>query len=108
RLEEPPDLAALGAAFGMSPSHLLRRLTPGLADAEFRAAWAGLRPGTPDALPILGPVPGREGLLLATGHFRNGVLLSAVTAPIIADLATGRMPEFSLEPFRPERFLEGA
>jgi len=55
------------------------RLVPSLAAAQFVSAWSGLRPGTPDARPILGdsPVPG---LFFATGHFRNGILLAPATA----------------------------
>jgi glycine oxidase len=64
-------------------------LVPGLAEASFAGAWAGLRPATPSGSPILGPVEGWDGLLLATGHFRNGVLLSAITGDIISALALG-------------------
>lgn len=81
------------------------RVAPGLADAAVDGAWAGLRPGTPDDLPILGPDPAVDGLFYATGHFRNGILLAPVTAAALAPLLAGRDPSpVSLEPFRPDRF----
>ena len=70
-----------------------RALVPGITELEFTEAVARLRPGTPDNAPILGPCPA-AGLVLATGHFRNGVLLTPVTADVIADyLETGRLPD---------------
>jgi glycine oxidase len=74
-------------------------LIPSLADALFEEAWGGVRPGTRSGDPILGPVPGIDGLLLATGHFRNGVLLSAVTGAAIGALALGEKPPIALEMF---------
>ena len=69
------------------------RLVPALADCSFRRAWAGLRPDTRDHLPAIGPLPGIEELTIAAGHFRNGVLLSPVTAQLVADrIVRGRMP----------------
>ncbi|NMP24286.1 NAD(P)/FAD-dependent oxidoreductase [Sulfobacillus harzensis] len=67
--------------------------------------WAGLRPKTPDGLPILGPWPGLAGLYVATGHYRNGVLLSAVTADAVLAWAQGEPLPLDLAPFRPERLL---
>jgi glycine oxidase len=78
------------------------RLLPDLAEAEWVRAWAGLRPGTPDGLPILGPSP-VEGLFLAAGHFRNGILLAPVTALLVADAVTGRASR-DLSPFGVDRF----
>jgi glycine/D-amino acid oxidase-like deaminating enzyme len=57
-------------------------IAPELARAEIIETWCGLRPGTPDQLPILGPA-GIEGLMLATGHYRNGILLAPLTAEIV-------------------------
>jgi len=66
-------------------------LLPGLTEFTFAEATAGLRPGTPDNAPLLGPA-GLAGLVLATGHFRSGVLLAPVTAEVVADyLATGNL-----------------
>jgi glycine oxidase len=61
------------------------RTAPGLAGLRFLRAWAGLRPATEDGLPVVGPWPGAPGLLVATGHYRNGILLTPVTARIIRD-----------------------
>jgi glycine oxidase len=69
------------------------RLLPDIAEMEIVATMAGLRPGTPDNLPLVGP-GAIEGLILATGHYRNGILLAPLTAEAVAELlATGRMPE---------------
>ncbi|MBI4512650.1 MAG: glycine oxidase ThiO [Gemmatimonadetes bacterium] len=81
-----------------------QRVVPQLGDAEFVEAWAGLRPATPDDLPILGPDPEVRGLLYATGHFRSGILLAPVTAQMIVEALTSQTPSRLLEPFRPERF----
>ena len=70
-----------------------------------RRTWAGLRPGTPDGYPIIGPEPRTEGLWYATGHGREGILLSVVTGRIIAQLMTGETPMVEdLHAVRPERF----
>jgi glycine oxidase len=81
------------------------KLAPALADAGFRNAWAGLRPATPDGLPMIGPVPGVEGLIIAAGHHRNGVLLSAVTAELVAGVVLGKGMPAGAAAFAPERFL---
>jgi len=76
---------------------------PEWADAEVEKCWAGLRPGSPDGLPFLGPVPGWDGVFVATGHFRAGVQLSIGTAQVIADLFAGRPPGVPLDDFRLDR-----
>lgn len=77
---------------------------PGLANARLETCWAGLRPATPDGLPIVGPVPGWP-VLAATGHYRNGILLAPWTAREIARIvAAGNLDETG--PFSPARFLE--
>jgi glycine oxidase len=65
--------------------------------------WTGLRPATPDELPILGPsdVPG---VYYATGHYRNGILLAPITATIVADFVEGRKPSVDISPYSPSRF----
>ncbi|ASS76148.1 glycine oxidase ThiO [Tumebacillus algifaecis] len=75
------------------------QLLPSLGDLPFSTPLAGLRPGSLDGLPFLGSVPGIAGLYVATGHFRNGVLLSAITGRLIAELLTGKTPSVDLEPF---------
>jgi glycine oxidase len=80
-----------------------RALVPGITEFELAEAVAGLRPGTPDNAPILGPSD-LPGLVLATGHFRSGVLLAPVTAELLADyLVTGTLAE-AAAPFRAQRF----
>lgn len=78
------------------------RVVPSLESAEFLTAWSGLRPATPDGLPVLGgsAVPG---LFFATGHFRNGILLAPVTARTLADVLTGQSTR-DLSPFSVDRF----
>src|SRR5207247_2275664 len=77
------------------------RLVPSLAGAPFVTAWAGLRPACPDRLPILGPLPGWENVALATGHFRNGVLLAPLTGSLLADWLLYRRTSPLMEPFTP-------
>jgi glycine oxidase len=78
-------------------------LAPALANAQLVEAWAGLRPGTPDNLPVLGPTDIR-GLYMATGHYRNGILLAPATARLLSELVLGKTPSLSIEPFSPLRF----
>ena len=65
--------------------------------------WTGLRPATPDELPILGSAA-IHGVYYATGHYRNGVLLAPITATIVADLIEGHQSVIDLEPYSPSRF----
>jgi glycine oxidase len=80
-------------------------LLPALQDARVLEAWAGLRPGTADGLPILGrtSIPG---YYVATGHFRDGILLAPITAQIIAQTVQDLKPAYDLSAFSPERFAE--
>ena len=78
------------------------RLLPDVAEMEFLGATAGLRPGTPDNVPVIGATA-VDGLLLATGHYRNGILLAPVTARAIVELVAGRAPE-GVAAASPERF----
>lgn len=102
---------------------LLRRraaaLWPSAADAPELESWAGLRPATPDGLPLIGPIssspPERSDVegsavhdpaarqFIAAGHHRNGILLAPGTAHVIADLIAGRTPAIDLAPFAPHR-----
>jgi glycine oxidase len=83
-------------------------LAPALATAQIVDAWAGLRPGTPDNLPILGPTDIR-GLYFATGHYRNGILLAPATARLMSDWILGRdrTATVNTKAFSPLRFSEG-
>lgn len=81
-------------------------VVPGVRELELVETLARWRPGTSDNAPLLGPVAAMPGLVLATGHYRNGVLLTPITGEVIAELlASGRMPEVA-EPFAPERHRE--
>jgi glycine oxidase len=82
---------------------LAERMVPEIAHAKIHETWAGLRPGTPDDLPILGE-GGVPGYFIATGHFRNGILLAPVTAEIMARLLRGAASGHSMEAFSPSRF----
>jgi glycine oxidase len=83
------------------------RMLPALAHARVLEAWAGLRPGTPDNLPILGATA-TPGYFVATGHFRDGILLAPVTAHLMAQVVTGGKPEYDISLFSPARFAEGS
>jgi glycine oxidase len=78
-------------------------LVPALSQARMLEAWAGLRPGSPDNLPILGET-GTPGYFVAAGHFRDGILLTPITAQMMARVITGSDPGYDLSPFSPERF----
>jgi glycine oxidase len=79
------------------------QLVPTVGSATLLRAWAGLRPHTPDELPLLGRHPRIEGLILATGHHRNGILLGPLTGRLVQELILGRPPSIPLDPFRPDR-----
>jgi len=79
------------------------RLIPEIAELELIETTAGLRPGTPDNAPLIG-MGATDGLLIATGHFRNGVLQAPLTADCVAALLAGDDPPIDLEPFSPQRF----
>ncbi|WP_328957161.1 glycine oxidase ThiO [Kitasatospora purpeofusca] len=80
-------------------------LVPGITELPLVETGAGLRPGSPDNAPLLGPTA-LPGLVAATGHYRNGVLLTPVTGDLLAEyLATGDLPELA-RPFSPHRFTK--
>jgi glycine oxidase len=78
-----------------------RELLPATEGMVGEMAWAGLRPGTPDRLPYIGPVPDVPGLVLATGHFRNGILLAPVTARLVTDVLAGRPATQDISAYAP-------
>jgi sarcosine oxidase subunit beta len=78
------------------------RLVPAVADAEVLAAWWGVRPMTPDGRPIVGTLA--DGLVVATGHGSQGVILGAGTGSLVASMLTGEAPPFDPAPFQPARF----
>jgi glycine oxidase len=80
-------------------------MVPALKDAAIAETWCGLRPDTPDHLPSLGPTD-IEGLLIATGHFRNGILLAPITAKLIAEWITTQHTSVNWEAFSAMRFAK--
>ena len=85
----------------------VRAMVPSIASIPFREAWAGLRPASDDLLPVLGLSPTVANVMYAAGHFRSGILLSAVTGEVIADLVKGREPSIDLVAFSAARFRNG-
>jgi glycine oxidase len=83
--------------------NLARTLVPALGEAPVTGSWSNFRPFTEDHLPVLGTTP-VTGLVLATGHFRNGILLAPVTALAIAELIASGASSIDLAPFSVARF----
>jgi glycine oxidase len=96
--------ASTTPAAGHSLRAVADTICPALAGAATVRQWAGLRPMTPDGLPIIGPDPDHPALLYAVGHSRNGVLLAPLTGDCIAALATDSTPPAELRPFSIDRF----
>ena len=96
-----PEVTSAGLAriFGAAMA-----LCPSLLRAKVRRTWAGLRPMTPDGLPILGPESKLEGLWYATGHGRNGILLAGITGLLLRQLMDGVPPAYELRAFSADRF----
>jgi glycine oxidase len=85
----------------------VRRIMPALHDAEIERQWMGFRPGSPDGLPYIGPVAGRRNLWVATGHYRNGVVLAPVTAALVSRWIMGQAPDLPMDAFSPDRAFRG-
>ena len=79
-------------------------LAPQMRSLQEHFTWAGLRPSSPDSLPIMGPLPSWENVTVATGHFRNGILLAPITGELIAESIIEGQAGEALAPFSPERF----
>ena len=78
------------------------RLVPALAEAPVLATWSGVRPVSPDERPLLGPIA--DGLVAATGHGSEGVILGGGSAELVAQLVLGETPWLDPAPFSPDRF----
>ncbi len=89
-------------------SRIAAAIVPALRDAPVIRTWAGLRPMTPDSLPIIDRAPDVSGLILATGHSRTGVTYAPVTGWLVAQLAARGTTELPLDPFRLARFAPAA
>jgi glycine/D-amino acid oxidase-like deaminating enzyme len=87
-------------------ARLALQLLPGLGDVPVLGSWSGIRPMSPDGRPIVGPAA--DGLLVATGHGSQGVILAGGTGLLVAAQAGGRPPPFDRGPFDPGRFLAGS
>lgn len=84
---------------------LVARVAPSLNGGQLHEVWSGLRPGSADGQPIIGPVGGMAGLWVATGHFRSGALLAAATGELVAaGIRTGKLDPL-LVPYSPDRFV---
>lgn len=92
------DPSAIGQLLNAAAKYL-----PALASAPITQSWAGLRPGTPDDLPIIG-LTNTPRVFAATGHFRNGILLAPITAQIVANLVQGLASPLDIRAFSPDRF----
>jgi glycine oxidase len=79
-------------------------IAPALSVTPVQRSWAGLRPVTPDLLPILGTDPENKSILYSCGHSRNGILLAPLSAEVVASLLMGEQPAYDLSQFRPDRF----
>lgn len=93
-----PTVAGIGSMMAAAIS-----VAPGIADLPIIETWMDYRPGTPDDLPIIGEDPDIRGLVYATGHFRNGILLAPATAEAVADVVTATPPAL-IAPFSIARF----
>ncbi|MEE9295062.1 MAG: glycine oxidase ThiO [Phycisphaerae bacterium] len=82
-------------------------MVPCIAQASVAAMWSGFRPGTPDGRPHIGPVPGHQGLIAATGHYRSGLALAPITADIVRDLIVHGKTSFELDRCAPGRKFPG-
>lgn len=96
--------AAASNATGRTLAARAIELVPILSSSPFRTTIAGLRPGSPDDLPFLGRFPELPNLIVATGHFRNGILLAPITAKVVSSLVMNQKMGLDLAPFRPDRF----
>jgi glycine oxidase len=83
-------------------------IAPVLANMEISESWAGLRPFAVDGLPVMGEVPGYQNLLVATAHYRNGILLAPLTANVIADKIANGLDSEYFRHFGPQRFSNAA
>lgn len=81
------------------------KVVPKIGEMRIHDAWAGLRPASPDKLPILGQTA-MPGYFAATGHYRDGIMLAPITAALMTQLITGTRIEFDLHPFSPLRFAQ--
>jgi len=85
-----------------------QRIVPALAQFPVEKHWAGLRPGSPDGVPFIGACPDTEGVYINTGHYRNGVVLAAASAQLLADIVLGQETVLPITDYSPGNLLESA
>ena len=85
----------------------MEQLVPAVVGQPTACAWSGFRPYCEDMKPVIGPVPGQEGMFVAAGHFKKGVMLAPVTGKILADLITQGQTDLPIGPLSPARFGSG-
>jgi D-amino-acid dehydrogenase len=102
------EIAGLDFSINQRRVNAIRRGAPryltGMDDLELVEIWRGLRPVTPDGLPIIGRAPGYDNLILAAGHAMIGQSLGPITGKLVAQVAWGEPPAMDLAPLRAERF----
>jgi len=97
--------ASLGAVRALAQAAV--EMVPESANLELESYWAGLRPGSPDGRPFIGPVPGIQGLYVNSGHSRNGVVHAPASAELLSAAITGEEPPLDPAPFAPDREIAG-
>lgn len=105
-VEERGDDASVTAGAVYELLRDARRIVPAISELEMAEAAAGLRPGSPDNAPVIGPVPGLSGVLAATGHYRNGILLAPITAAAVSAMLAGDAPPAETQRFGPQRLRQ--
>jgi glycine oxidase len=96
--EKTPTAEGIAGLLGLGV-----KLVPELGEAALEKTWAGLRPGSPDGLPFIGPVPGVESCFVAAGHFRAGIQLSPGTAQVLKEMLLGQPLTMPMDAFRLNR-----
>lgn len=98
-LEPGVDSSVPSRAAGEALHRQACAMLPELADCPLQAQWAGVRPGSDNGIPWISPVPGCDGVWVATGHYRNGLVSAPATATLVADLMTGTTPSLDPAPY---------
>ena len=86
-------------------TNLFQKLLPSCKNYPISKMWTGLRPNTPDNLPIIGETPEISNLILGLGHYKNGILMGPLTGKLIKDLLVGKSLDINIEPYNIARFI---
>lgn len=95
---------SLTAAAAETLTEVATEISPRIATFEIIEHWAGLRPYACDGMPVIGQMPGLDNLIIATAHYRNGILLAPITAEIVAEKIASNIDHHALTAFGPQRF----